>query len=243
LTCRFCHRDLTLYRPVLERFLVIDAKLEALTAEVDRIAELLRGFDQRKSSNGGELIANIVAAHRSLSWHTAVIGAIVSLLLAHTLIIVVFDLHLIFLRIASVVIPCAFAFASRVQRHRSFGTDVITGLLIAIVSASLMSTIVAYLDKVPFLPQGTHEWWETTEYIVSITLSYVAGRLIRSRIVWSPALGTDGTPRWLQRVARFGLQSGSDQFEIERSIKTIETVLAFIAAIASILAGVHQFIA
>jgi archaellum biogenesis protein FlaJ (TadC family) len=100
------------------------------------------------------------------------------LLLAHALIVVVYDINMLYLRIASVALPLPFAFyLFKTQKRSLLGWFIATAFLAA-SSVIGMSAITALLDHTPILPQSMIEWREFLEYAASITLSFLTGMLL-----------------------------------------------------------------
>jgi hypothetical protein len=144
---------------------VLVAQIEELQLQVDRArAELKR------------------ATAPFIFWlmHSAiyVIVPIVMLVAAHFLIIVVLDLSPFYLRFASMVIPLPFGFVLLWLSHHGVRWSVFDGILIGLISVVAMLTVVAFVDRVPILPETFRDWRETLEYVASIALANITGSVI-----------------------------------------------------------------
>jgi hypothetical protein len=111
-------------------------------------------------------------------WLSNWLAPLALLLLAHGLIVIVYDLNTIYLRVVSLLIPLPFGMllASRQRRPR---------WLLALMAISLsglavlgMSALTSLVDGTPILPSGLREWREFLEYAASIGLSLVTGLII-----------------------------------------------------------------
>jgi hypothetical protein len=100
------------------------------------------------------------------------------LVAAHFLIIVVLDLSPFYLRFASMVIPLPFGFVLLWLSHHGVRWSVFDGILIGLISVVAMLTVVAFVDRVPILPETFRDWRETLEYVASIALANITGSVI-----------------------------------------------------------------
>jgi hypothetical protein len=97
------------------------------------------------------------------------------LLVAHHLIINVFDLNTIYLRLASFVLP----FLSGIVCFRVANQDPVAATLIgcgaAVTAVAGMSLSASLTSGQALMPATPFEWRETIEYVVSIAVFFVAG--------------------------------------------------------------------
>jgi len=100
------------------------------------------------------------------------------LLLAHGLIVLVYDMNTVYLRVVSLLIPLPFGLllVSRVRRPRWL--LVVLASSLAALAVLGMSALTALVDGSPILPVGVHDWREFLEYAASIGLSYATGLVI-----------------------------------------------------------------
>jgi len=100
------------------------------------------------------------------------------LLLAHWLIVIVYDTKMIYLRIISMVLPLPFAyflFKGHAQKLFPWFFGVV---FLAISSVIGMSWITSLVDRSPVWPQNFFEWKEVLEYSASIAFSFLTGMLL-----------------------------------------------------------------
>ncbi|NKA17179.1 MAG: hypothetical protein EBV74_04615 [Alphaproteobacteria bacterium] len=100
------------------------------------------------------------------------------LLMAHAVIIVVYDLKLIYLRLASILIPMPFAFFLFQKKKNPVFPWFLGSLVLAFITVIGMSAITSLVDKTPVMPQSMIEWKEFIEYSLSITFSFLTGILL-----------------------------------------------------------------
>lgn len=176
--CKVCTRDLYLFRPLLNKVNELEAKLAEhqdpveLQARVEELEGLLaaeRARMDKKEATPWRLMADV---------GQFIFIPLALLLLAHALIVVVYDIHMLYLRIASVVLPLPFAFYLFKTKKRSMLGWFLATALLAISSVFGMSTITAWVDHTPVVPQSMIEWREFVEYAASITLSFLTGMLL-----------------------------------------------------------------
>ena len=168
------------------------------------------------------------------------------LVLAHFIIIVHFDLSLVYLRIVSMVVPMAFGFVYQQQPRHHLPIAFAAGLAVAIVSILTMSGIVAKLDKVTVLPYDAAGWREVIEYTASITFGFFTGVLMRQSVILarSPKVRSNkivmmGT-RMIQQ--KLGITEGKRGIAPNRIPSLIWTAVSAGSAITSIVTGLRQFL-
>ena len=127
------------------------------------------GWRRSSSAGGGRSLA------RALVY---VLAPTVLLLAAHFLATVTFDLPLIYLRLASLIIPLPFGIAACVAHRIGPRGALCIGVATALLSVGGMLTVIGYLDNVPILPGSWNEWRETFEYAASIALSLLTGNIM-----------------------------------------------------------------
>ena len=170
IVCKHCGRDLSILRPVLDRFTTIEERLEAVEAALHALSSHVESVRSREVSPAPATV-DIAAFGKSL----AHLGLLIALLLvAHWVIIGVFDLNTLILRLVSILIPLPFGFTG----PKSLRAAAWMAMTAAVVSVWGMLAITGAIDHVPVLPQGTRDWIETLEYVASIALAFGTGHLI-----------------------------------------------------------------
>ena len=186
---------------------------------------------------------------------TTLLVALGALLLAHFLIIIHYDLSLIWLRIASLILPLLFGFLYRQRTTEYLFSDLTVGFVLAVAAIFAMSAIVAKVDKVPVLPIDMYGWREFVEYGASIALSFFAGAVLRQTVI---VMGTPTakTSRLVYLAARYAAAklSGVTPHDphdphMDKYLKRLglaeRVIFAFIAggsALASIWSGLGRFL-
>lgn len=175
LVCRTCRRDIAVPKPLMEA----NARLTA------RVAELETELAAAKAAVPSPPTAAAVPSERPpvdlvhmLVFYVAL--PILVMIAIHYLLVIRIDAKLIWLRVASIVLPAVFGFRFEMARQarRTVLMPVAAGVAVAAVLG--MSWMVHLVDGDPILPKGWVGWRETLEYAVSIALSYVLGALLCS---------------------------------------------------------------
>jgi hypothetical protein len=245
--CKHCHRDFFLVGPLRKQIEELTARIEELESapKVDAAASPADTAPPALPSP----LAGPLERLPTLSRTAAALGAFIALMLAHFLIIVQFDLSLIYLRVVSIVIPMLFGFLYQEHPRRYLSIAFAVGLAIAVVSILGMSTVVAKLDKVPILPHDAAGWREFAEYSASITFGFFTGVLIRQSLIIarSPTFLSNRLIRTITQIvqAKLGMDKGKkgkgdvDTAKIEAAIST---AISIGTAVISAVTGLRQFL-
>ncbi len=177
-------RDLAEVRSLLDRLAEVTRRLEAHESDAPTPAAVSAQANPSKSTPSGRdkavaVIARLGGRVPSVAPATAVLLALIALLSAHFLIIIQYDLPLVWLRLASIVLPCGFGFLFRQRPNESFVGDLIIGVVLAAAAILAMSAVVAKVDNVPLLPTDMHGWAELAQYGASIAFAFLTGTVLR----------------------------------------------------------------
>ncbi|HEY6922900.1 MAG TPA: hypothetical protein VI653_05495, partial [Steroidobacteraceae bacterium] len=144
----------------------------ALVAEIE---ELQLQVDKARA-----VLERATAPIRFWLFHSAIylVVPVILLIAAHFVIIVMLDISPLSLRLASMVIPLPFGFALLWFSQHGIRWSILDGILIGLISVTAMLTVVAFVDRVPILPDNFRDWRETLEYAASIALANVTGSVI-----------------------------------------------------------------
>ena len=239
LVCKNCGRDLRLVRPLIDENVTLVAQIEELQLQVDRARVA---------------IERATAPIEFWLFHSAIylVAPVVMLIAAHFVITIALDISPLYLRLASMVIPLPFGFSLLWFSHHSVRWSILDGILIGLISVSAMLTVVAFVDKVPILPESFRDWRETLEYIASIALANVTGSVIAvlARRMLPRTLEATGAPSPVaMTMARMiGRHVGEQALRrraqsIQDNFGTIATAAAALAAGAgSIYTGVRALL-
>jgi hypothetical protein len=175
--CKTCSRDLYLFKPMMAKVADLEKQLAEIPnqeAYEKRISELELMLDEHEQK---------LAAPKSLmNWVMDVVlylfVPLLLLLLAHWLIVVVYDTKMIYLRVISMLVPLPFAyFLFKGHQHKLLPWFIGVAFL-SIASVIGMSWITSMVDHSPIFPQGLFEWREAIEYAASIAFSFLTGMLL-----------------------------------------------------------------
>ena len=242
--CKHCHRDFFVVRPLQQKIDELTKRIEEL--ESASVASVLNASAAPSAPVAAGLINfGLPTLPRSL----AVLCTFLALLLAHFIIIVQFDLSLIFLRIVSIVVPMTFGFLYQEHTKRYLPVAFAVGVVIAVASILAMSAVVAKLDKVPILPHDQAGWREFAEYGTSIAFGFFTGVLIRQSLLLarSPTAMANPAVRLVTQYiqAKIGLSKsakGKDDIDTAKIEAAISTAVSVGTAVISIVTGLRQFL-
>lgn len=173
--CKTCTRDLYLFKPMLQKVSDLEEKLNNVSDRVtleSRISELEEELLYKKELEA-EGIFGILSKISKF-----IILPLLILLFAHAAIVIIYDLKLIYLRLASIIIPMPFAFFLFQKKKNPVFPWFLGSLLLAFVTVIGMSAITALVDKTLVMPRSIIEWKEFIEYSLSITFSFLTGMLL-----------------------------------------------------------------
>jgi hypothetical protein len=175
--CKLCTRDLYLFKPMMAKVADLEKQLSEIPnqeAYEKRIAELeimLDDHEQRLSSP--KTVSSWV-----LDIAIYLVVPLLLLLLAHWLIVVVYDTKMVYLRIISMALPLPFGyFLFKGHQHKLLPWFIGVASL-SITSVIGMSWITSLVDQSPIFPQNLFEWKELIEYSASIAFSFLTGMLL-----------------------------------------------------------------
>lgn len=252
IVCRHCGRDLMFFRPVLD----------ALRAATDRISALERRVEEQAAAPARPVaedvpaptaaiaapqpaVASAGASLPTLDLAAALAIAFLSLVAIHFVVVIEFDMALIWLRVASLAVPATFGFLARARGRNVLLASFGAGIVLAVLSILAMSLVVAKIDRVPVLPQDAAGWREAADYGASIAFSFLTGALLRQAIqaLRQPSAGRTKAIELLSAyIARkLKLEKGKGM-----SVETIEAIVAYgfglVTAIISIVTGLGKIL-
>jgi hypothetical protein len=242
--CKHCHRDFFIIRPLLAKIDDVTKRLDALETASESAAQsavsaatVVSGVPSTESAVGSGL--------PTMSRSAAVAYTFIALVLAHFVIVVTFDLSLIYLRIVSILVPMTFGFLYQEQPRRHLPIAFAAGLAVAVVSILTMSAIVAKLDKVSVLPHDVAGWREFAEYSASIAFGFFTGVLIRQSLILarSPTIMSNKLIRTATQLvqAKLGMSKGKQNIDTARVEAAISTAISVGTAVISAVTGLRQF--
>ena len=103
---------------------------------------------------------------------------ILLLLLAHFLIIVLWDRPTVYLRIVSIALPMPFGFALIWREQRKFIWTIIMGAAVSLISIAGMLIVMHINYQDTILPTTARDLIEELQYFTSIALAFITGGLL-----------------------------------------------------------------
>jgi hypothetical protein len=253
IVCKHCTRDLVMVKPLLDR-------IEELSERLGKVEKSIKSGVKASDAPGAlpaplaVAVSAVAAIDRKvpiMSPFAALALTFIILVAAHFLIIVHFDLPLIYLRLVSIIVPIVFGFLYRNPAGGNLFPDLGVGIMLAIVSIMAMSIIVARVDDVPVLPADAAGWREFAEYGLSIAFGFFTGVLARNGLaaIHSATLHSNKLLTMISAFIAAKMGGGSDETEegaaIENRLKTVESVIsstmAIGSAVLSVVTGLYQF--
>jgi hypothetical protein len=223
LACRHCSRDLRVVRPVLLEIQQIVTELDSLRRDLDRASARLQRT-KYPARYFGFLILFYVVTPAAL------------LVVAHIVVTIVLNVSPLALRLASVVVPALFGFATFPLQKIGFRGALVLGAATAAVSVMGMLTVTGINDSVPILPASSEEWREVFEYGISIALALASGNILGVIVfhVFPSFLAQGGKPNAAAyRIARLlGQHVGEEQ--LRRRARLIQDFLQTAGPLAGV---------
>lgn len=175
--CKVCTRDLYLFKPMMAKVADLEKQLSEIPnqeAYEKRIAELEIMLDEHEQ----KLSSTKTVSSWILDIAIYLVVPLLLLLLAHWLIVVVYDTKMVYLRIISMALPLPFGyFLFKGHQHKLLPWFIGVASL-SITSVIGMSWITSLVDQSPIFPQNLFEWKELIEYSASIAFSFLTGMLL-----------------------------------------------------------------
>ena len=264
--CKHCRRDLSIVRPVLDQMKAMSLRIEALeTAKAAQDGILARievlesrpapaiGEPECSGDDPGDAEPSRHSTKSGKGWLSvlghvaaAILLPILTLLAAHWLVVMVFDLKTWVIRLVSLLLPLPFAMMMPLKGRFRIPLQTVVGLCVGLGAVLGMLSITGLLDDQPILPVDRRDWREVIEYALSIWLSYMTGAFLAG------ALGaprrdkaTDGLIRRLARdFAKLTAPENETRQQLEKRIQTlagtIGTLVPVVTGAASIIAGMRK---
>jgi hypothetical protein len=159
------------------------------------------------------------------------------LVAAHIIVTIVLNVSPLYLRLASLIIPVPFGFATYPIHKIGFRGAFLLGVATAALSVMCMLTVTGLNDNVPILPASRGEWREVFEYGASIALALGSGNILGHMIfqVLPRILSQGGKPNAAAfRIARLlGAHVGEEQ--LRRRARLIQDLLQTIGPLAGVV--------
>lgn len=259
LVCPRCTRDLYLFRPLLEKLGQLEkavaeqAKGIAAGAEA-RIAALEAELAAMKAERAQAIPVEVTVqpAHAEASAPNYLLGVLralapvlVLLLVAHGVLLFIYDVKPLYLRIATLLVPMPFGFLLAIRHPTRLWPSGGAGFVAAVLAVLGMLVITATIDKVPVLPQDLRDWRETLEYVAGIGLAFFTG-LLAGQVYAAFRLKKVQPGRVVLLIAKAVTPNEDGEFGIERVAKRIDKVVKAATPVAtgatSLYVGLKAFL-
>ncbi len=219
LVCRHCGRDLKIPKPLIEENAELLAEVERLRIE---IGALRTEFAQRTAP----------VEYWSRHMLTMIVPMVVLLLVAHALVIILFNLNPLVLRVLSVLIPLPFGFALRFVSHHGLRTAIVVGAVTGIIAVLGMSAVIGFIDRTPILPDTWRDLREMLEYMASIMLSVVTGNILAFAVLRMLPSSMSGRRKLNPLAMRIAVLTGpgGGKQALRRRAEKVEALLQAAAA-------------
>jgi hypothetical protein len=262
LACPRCARDLYLFKPLLAKIEQLEKTVAEQAASISanseaRIAALEQELAAIKAQRTDAIAAGVEAelqpeappAGTPPGYAAAVaqslIPTLLLLILAHWVMLFVYDVKPLYLRVATILIPVPFGFLLASQFPHEFRKSVAAAAALAFAGVLSMLTVTAVIDKVPLLPQDLRDLRETLEYVLSIALAFVTGLLLGEYHA-RRKLAELKTNRVVLMLARAFVPNEEGKLGIEKAVKKLtklqEAVTPAATGAASVYAGIKAFL-
>lgn len=244
LVCPKCARDLFLVKTLQDKINTLEAELRERQQAVT-LLNLEKNNNQTIQVEAIPLEAtpNTITTINTpkrlqlfFSWLLLWLLPLILLLIAHWLIVIVFDIDLLYLRIVSLLIPLPFAFML-MRQERTFFPWLFSAFIMAGLAVLGMSYDVYLIDQTPVLPQNKQDLREFIEYAVSIGFSYVTGMILGNLFKHRNTEHVNGL---LKKIA-MAISDGMESVEkIQGTVRTLENLTGFITAAATTTASIYN---
>ena len=176
IVCPHCRHDLAPSQRLIDENKTLKEEVGRLRAELAVVrAQTARAqadaerSERRATTPGAALFGELV---------TFALLPIALLLLAHFLIILLWDQPTVYLRIISILIPLPFGFVLVWREQRSLTWTAVVAALVSVLAIVGMLIATGLHDQVPIWPSSRQEWNEDLQYFVSIALAFITGGLL-----------------------------------------------------------------
>jgi hypothetical protein len=239
IACKHCSRDLRVVRPMLFEIQDLATELDGLRRDLDSVNTRL----ERHSHPLRYFLSHVVLY---------VLPPSLLLVSVHAAVTIIFNLSPLPLRLASIVIPALFGFASYPLNRVSLRGALALGFATAALSITVMLIVTGLHDNVPIIPRTPVDWRDVRNYGSSILLAFISGNILGILFfqVLSNVQFERGRPNTAAlEVARLlGPHVGEERllrrgrFIQDLSYTTILLVSSFAAAVGSIYAGLKDIL-
>ncbi len=238
IVCPYCRHDLAPSKHLIDETKALREEVKSLRAEL----KTLRAKSDRALADAQAMARRMRSPWQLIvdEWVRYALVPILLLLIAHFLIVIVWDKPTVYLRIVSILIPMAsgFALARRDQPGLAFIS--VVGAAVSVLAIYGMSLAMALHDQVPVLPSNAQEWTEDLQYFISIALAFITGGLLANLMRGTTQLvaAPHGTVQWVAKVApMLSSKRNLPKGKHAKTIKMIERALGIQQVVTGVVAA------
>lgn len=241
--CKFCRRDLHVVKSLLAKIANLEARSNPGPDVPAHTSDVLDNLPTTK--NVDEALPRRSILRDSIQY---LLTPLSLLLLAHLLATVVFDTHVVALRVIAITLPLPFGLALFRHQRRSLLPWFACALILAFASVIGMSATTGLVDGTPVWPSSAIDWRELIEFATSIAFSFLTGMLIGWSIrVRSQSFDQKNSRNSvLERLARFGLPTRLSPSDLRKRMQAVVdfggTLVALCTTCVSIYTGLKGVI-
>lgn len=203
LACPQCARDLYLFKPLLQGIAALEETIAAQKKTIEALEGRLATLERARAADAGFATSDAGAGGLAIegngSRHTpaatpapnlsplanplgallpGLIAPILLLLLAHWLLLFIYDAKPLYLRLVTLILPIPFGAVLAARYGLPFRWAALFSAAAGALAVTGMLGVTAIADKVAFVPQTVRDWRETIEYMFGIGLAVLTGWLI-----------------------------------------------------------------
>jgi hypothetical protein len=257
IVCRHCRRDLYFFAPIMQRLAALETAIHIgdattagkLTQRMDRLEAALASRPADAAPEATPLPDAPPEVVEETSWlHSMTTSAacLLALVAAFTMLSLVFDVKEVWLRVASILIPVAFAFVHAARRRFGFAREALFGLLVTTAFLAIMTFILARLQDLPWAPQDAREWREIITYGSSILCAWLTGAILARILAERTGLRSAGplaleAARLLASFSSNGRQRGDQVKALASALQSFASNVAIAGtSIAAVWTGIGK---
>lgn len=192
IVCRYCGHDVAPSKALIDENEALQEEIDKLRAEVAQ----LRAQTARSAAQAQVAERRKIAPARKAVEEIVAYGLlpILLLLLAHFLIIVLWDRPTVYLRIVSIALPMPFGFALIWRERRKFIWTIVMGAVVSLISITGMLVVMHVNFQDTILPTTARDVIEELQYFTSIALAFITGGLLAVLFRSTPHFPAAGGP-------------------------------------------------
>jgi hypothetical protein len=244
-----CTRDLYLFKPLLAEAQTLSQRLDDALARIVALEAGAAATATLAALADPALADKKPGRSRAprkpvMSLGRAVLALVVTLVCAHTLIVVALDLPVIWLRLICVTVPIPFGYLMAKARRKPLYPLALAVAGVALVVPLAMAAVVAAIDHTSVLPSDPRELQEFMSFALSIGLSLGTGMILARTLGLGDSHALDEASRTYGRIANL-IHRLSPELVQKNFESTQKALLAFIAVCttaASMVSGLKDVV-